>query len=438
MEGFFNYNAIIDLVGVFIVLVIVIWGPKFKKNSAYSRLFSSMIVSILIVLLTDIPAWLLDGAVFPGVHIVLWVLDSLYYAAQTVFCYFWILFSIYWNFPDDRTLKRTAAPLAIPMLLELLLVFSNPWTGWVFTISAENVYARGSMFFSTFILFAFYVVGAVVVTVVALARSRDEEVKRQGQLLLLFMLLPVLATIIQYFYYGISFLWPCTALLLMMIYLNSQQQLVSEKRLRITTMENELMQSRIAIMLSQIQPHFLYNALTAIRNLCRTDPDAAVDAITSFSEFLRGNMDSLTSAEPIPFDRELNHLRSYLNIEKLRFEERLNVVYDLDRTDFLIPALSVQPLAENAVRYGVTKRRSGGTVTISVRSTPETVTVTVADDGVGFDPEAVPTDGKTHIGIANVRERLHTMVGGDLIIHSSSETGTLAEIILPQKRRPEL
>ena len=100
---------------------------------------------------------------------------------------------------------------------------------------------------------------------------------------------------------------------------------------------------------------------------------------------------------------------------------------------FRLPPLTLQPLVENAVRHGVTKKKGGGTVTISTRETASTYLVTVHDTGNGFDPEHYTDDGKVHIGIRNVRERLERMVGGTLTIESTPETGTTATILIPKK-----
>ena len=118
-------------------------------------------------------------------------------------------------------------------------------------------------------------------------------------------------------------------------------------------MERELQNSRISIMLSQIKPHFLYNALTVIQALCSIDPAAAENAVSEFSDYLRGNMSALTEEKLIPFLKELEHTKHYLTLEQLRFGDQLQVEYDLGPTGFQLPALSLQPLVENAIRHGV-------------------------------------------------------------------------------------
>ena len=202
--------------------------------------------------------------------------------------------------------------------------------------------------------------------------------------------------------------------------------------LRAAKLEKELEDSRIAIMLSQIKPHFLYNVLNTIYHLYRKEPERAQEAVSSFAEYLRCNMLSIEKNEPIPFDEEYQHIQTYLSLEQIRFRGKLDVVYDVDITDFKVPPLTVEPLVENAVKHGVTKKRGGGIVTISTSKTAEAVQITITDTGVGFDPEHYMEDGKPHVGIRNVRDRLQNMVGGSLSI-TSSKSGTVAVVTIPVK-----
>ena len=116
----------------------------------------------------------------------------------------------------------------------------------------------------------------------------------------------------------------------------------------------------------------------------------------------------------------------------MRFEERLNIVYDINTVDFSLPTLTLQPIVENAVRYGVTKKEEGGTVIISTTENDREYIITVSDDGVGFDVNVVKDDGRTHIGIQNVRDRLKRMCNGTLEIESQFNIGTVATITIPK------
>ena len=214
------------------------------------------------------------------------------------------------------------------------------------------------------------------------------------------------------------------------------------ERLRYEKMQKELYEANVAVMVSQIQPHFMYNALTSIAMMCKLDPDKAQEATVTFAKYLRGNMDSLKQKEPVPFEQELEHLKKYLYIEQLRFGKKLNVEYDIRVTDFRLPQLSVQPLVENAVKHGVGMKKKGGTVTIATRETDEAYEVVITDDGVGFDVEATrgnqETDGRSHVGMENTKRRIKEMCGGEVVIESTIDVGTTARLILPKDNQPSL
>jgi len=197
--------------------------------------------------------------------------------------------------------------------------------------------------------------------------------------------------------------------------------------------EKRLGESRISIMLSQIQPHFLYNALAVISRLCDKDPAEAKKATINFSNYLRANMNLLERTEPIPFVNELNHTIGFMNLEKAMYGDALNVIYDIQVDNFNLPALTVQPIVENAVKHGIGKKEGGGTVTISTKETEDDYQVIIQDDGAGYDPEKSAGDGERHIGINNVRLRLSAQCGGSLEIEGRPGEGTRAKIVIPKQ-----
>ena len=204
-------------------------------------------------------------------------------------------------------------------------------------------------------------------------------------------------------------------------------------------LEERLKETDISIMLSQIQPHFLYNSLSTIRELCREDPEKAQKALEEFSAFLRGNMDSLRSKVPVPFSREMEHVKHYLHLEQIRFGDDLHVEYDIQEDDFFLPTLTIQPIVENAVKYGVGNKEEGGTVWIESHREGKQIIITIRDDGIGFDVDEfehipIQKDGRTHIGLSNVKHRIEKMVNGIMTIHSRKETGTVVEITLNAER----
>lgn len=190
-------------------------------------------------------------------------------------------------------------------------------------------------------------------------------------------------------------------------------------------------------MLSQIQPHFLYNTLCAIQAMCTENPPEAARTTALFASFLRGDLDSLSRKEPVTFEQELKHTRNYLELEQKRYGERLHIAYDIKATAFSLPTLTLQPIVENAVNHGLSEREEGGTVRISSEETERAYLITVEDDGVGFDASAPGEDGRLHIGIANVRGRLRAMCGGTLTVKSAPGEGTTAVIAIPKEEVPQ-
>ena len=188
-------------------------------------------------------------------------------------------------------------------------------------------------------------------------------------------------------------------------------------------------EQRIRIMVSQIQPHFLFNTLSTIQALCRIDPEKASDTVEKFGQYLRQNIDSLNRVGLIPFEKEIEHTRIYAEIEQIRFPST-RITYELEDTDFTLPALTVQPLVENAIRHGV-RIRSRGEVAILTRREEGAHVIVIRDNGRGFDVEQALNADSSHIGIRNVRDRIEQMCGGSLGIESRIGEGTTVTIRIP-------
>lgn len=186
------------------------------------------------------------------------------------------------------------------------------------------------------------------------------------------------------------------------------------------------------IVLNQIKPHFLYNVLSTIRALCHMDTDKAVDAIDDFSGYLRANIDYGLSKSVVTFIDELENVKYYLRLEKMRYGDKINIVFNLKEKNFHIPVLTLQPIVENAVKHGIGNKKGGGTVTVSTTTDEENIIITVADNGVGFSEAQKSDDKKSHIGLSNVRERIEVMTGGSLEIQSQGGVGTVVTIKIPK------
>lgn len=202
---------------------------------------------------------------------------------------------------------------------------------------------------------------------------------------------------------------------------------------RAQALEEEITQNRIRLMLSQIRPHFVFNTLNAISSLCLTAPEKADAAILLFSNYLRGNINSLQGQGMSTFKEELKHIQCYVSIEQMRFGNKIKVEYHTDIPDFKLPTLTLEPLVENAIKHGISAKAGGGTVTVAARQEPDdSITITVADDGIGFDPASLTSGAKASIGLTNVRRRLEYTLNATMCINSVPGTGTTITIHIPQ------
>ena len=184
--------------------------------------------------------------------------------------------------------------------------------------------------------------------------------------------------------------------------------------------------SELKALQSQINPHFLFNVLNTMTSLIRTNPEKAREVTIDLSNYLRYNLDNnLKSVELI---KELNQIDTYIKIEKARFGEKLNIVYDVEESlyNFQIPSLIIQPLVENSIKHGILKKRDKGFVKIIVKKIDKDIEVAIEDDGVGIEQAVIDNLDKKieeNIGLKNVHQRLKLLYGEGLNI-TKLEQGT--------------
>ena len=193
----------------------------------------------------------------------------------------------------------------------------------------------------------------------------------------------------------------------------------------------QLAESRISTMMSQIRPHFIYNTLGSIEQLCELDPPKAGELVHNFAKYLRGNFGELDNPKPILMSQEMEHVHHYINIENVRFPD-MTFSFEMKSEDFSLPALTIQPIVENAIKHGLMKLQKGGSIRVTSYETDTDYCISVEDDGVGFDTSKL-FDEKKHIGIRNIRDRLKVMVGGTLEIESTQGVGTKVLITIPKE-----
>ncbi len=287
---------------------------------------------------------------------------------------------------------------------------------------AGGIYHRGLLFWLSQAL----AIGALLLDAALVIRYRHRlsRIERLG--FCIYIGAALLVILLQLFFCGSCF-FPLVSALAAVFLLGANQR---EQYYRA---ERELVHMRAAITLSQMKPHFLYNSLTAIAQLCEQSPAEAKKATIAFAEYLRANMQLWSSKGVVSFETEMQCIRGYLYLEQLRFGEELSVEMDIATTDFYLPAFTIQPLVENAIKWGVGQTEGGGTVTLATRKTPLGTEITITDDGAGFDTEQQPQDGREHFGLQLVRDRLCMVRGAMLTVESKIGQGTVARVFLPDK-----
>ncbi len=189
--------------------------------------------------------------------------------------------------------------------------------------------------------------------------------------------------------------------------------------------QREIAHQRASIMVLQMRPHFIYNAMMSIYYLCARDPKKAQQVTLDFTTYLRKNFTAIASEDTVPFSDELEHTRAYLAVEQVQFEDSLCVEYDTPHKNFRLPPLTLQPIVENAVKHGMDPEYEPLHIIIRTRETDSGSEIVVEDNGPGFAPD---DDSKPHIALANIRQRLEMMCGGKLTIRPREGGGTVVNV----------
>ena len=184
--------------------------------------------------------------------------------------------------------------------------------------------------------------------------------------------------------------------------------------------------SELKALQSQINPHFLFNVLNTMTSLIRTNPEKAREVTIDLSNYLRYNLDN--NVKSVELIKELNQVNTYIKIEKVRFGDKLNIIYDVDESlyNFQIPSLIIQPLVENSIKHGILKKRDNGCVKIIIKKIGKDIEVIIEDDGIGIEQTIIDNldkQIKENIGLKNVHQRLKLLYGEGLNI-KKLEQGT--------------
>ena len=420
-----SFNIAVDLTG-FLGMIFILFGMGFHsvpRNSKEKRLCVLMVTFIGEVM-ADLAACIYYGRAQSMVLLnVAFTLKLIMGNGLMLAFVFYLRAEL--ELRQEQWRKGTGVILLSGTVMAMFML-SNPWHNLFFVVSVPpggNCHGKGFL-----VLCVFYclVMGASLNQVLILREIRWQRRFTLG----FFCLLHIAAMAAQPFFDGISLM--NIASLLSILVLSSN--FYAEQNLKYTQQELELQTTRAALVLSQIQPHFLFNSMTAVMDLCDTDPREAKAALQELSDYLHYKISALSGNFLVSFAEDMEFLQNYLKLEKRRFGPRLNVEYDIGAADFQVPLLTLQPLAENAIRHGLSKKPEGGTLRIITREIAEYYSILVEDDGVGFDT-ALPYDTPgNHVGLSNVRTRLAILCGGSLTVRSTPGAGTTVEITIRKEK----
>ena len=408
-------NIALDTFALLVTLIIWVSCVKeFSDKKTGSRHFLLLQASVAIALMADMVGWLGEGR--PALAVMTLLANTVASCACQIAIISFMAYLIASLYANSRAAAFLLYLFRALCGLSLLFCIGNAFFEYAFYVNEAGHYHHTGNSVMSLIYLLFPILSFFAVSLMALFAQSSAKVNRAA--FLIYILFPVAGVIVDHNFHGSSLTLIGFSISVLVIYTNIY-----------LTRQKELEVQRNALMLSQINPHFVYNTLSTIAAMCESSPKQAKYLTIDFSQYLRKNIHSLNSDKPIPFDQEMEHVDCYLKIEKARFRERLNVIYSIQCKDFCLPPLTVQPLVENAIKHGITKKAEGGTVRICTFEENARYVIEIIDDGVGFDTEST----EQHVGLQAVRGRLAADCRGKLTVKSTVGVGTRVRIELPQK-----
>lgn len=305
-------------------------------------------------------------------------------------------------------------------IMSFTMLQTTLFTNLFYYITDDNKFVRGDLY----TLMCAPSVLTIVVTLRGLILRRN-KFNRRHFFSFLACLLPLTIVSVLHIYISVfPLLGVCLTLTILLMFMINLLDLI-EYYMR---QQAEISRQRANIAILQMRPHFIYNTMTGIYYLCDQDPEKAKQVTLDFTTYLRKNFTAIASEDTIPFSEELEHTRAYLAVEMAQFEDILSVDYDTPHTHFRLPSLTLQPIVENAVKYGCDPDSEPLHIVIRTRSTDSGSEITVEDNGPGY---VDVDDNKPHIALANIRQRLELMCGGTISISKRERGGTVVRIIIP-------
>ena len=379
------------------------------------RFFLSYFLVFLLCCLYSFTEMAFQYYIGPGsIFFVLLLLESLLLAIPQPMLTVYLLHSCGENIRSSKLLRTVLGLWVIYCLVLVSAVFIN---GFVY-ITPENQYYHGPLY----PLIPIPIIAVLLLNFTGTMRRRT-RLSRKTFLSLVIAQMPMAFTLILNLFvdavllFGISYV--LSALVMYSLVLSDQIEQTIQYQQKIAEQQGEIARQRTKVMVLQMRPHFIYNTLVSIHSLCGINPQKAQQITMDFTNYLRRNFNAVASDSTIPFSMELEHTRAYLAVEQAQHEDMLSVDYDTPYTHFRLPALTLQPIVENAVKHGMDPYHGPLCISIRTQSTDFGVEIIVEDNGSGFDTSD---------------QRLEFMCDGSLAIIPRDEGGTVVTITIPLRK----
>lgn len=413
-------NIAFDALAMLILIIINVSCIYGRKNDS-SNSFMLLLFSVYLCMYFDLGSWMVNG--ISAKRIQNYVFNIGCNCMMIVCALMFFYFTCRSLDIKLSTIRLINISVNVMALIGIVAELFNIKYGYFYYIDRYGIYARnytGSI--SGYIPFV-YILGFSGYLIL-----RNRMSARAKLVYMMYILVPFIAS----GWYMITEYPPtfvtATFLGLVLIYANiyiKQGNEATRYELENAYKEAELAIQRNKQTLSQIRPHFIFNALGSIEELCIVDAKKAEEAVHYFAKYLRANMDALGEKELTNFNDELEHVHNYIWLEKMRFDDELEFSEDISVTDFLVPTLSIQPLVENAVKHGMMGMDEGVLhVKLSTRRIGDYIEVVISDDGCGFDINQKKDDGRSHVGMSYAKSTIENRLGGSVDIESEIGKGT--------------
>ena len=303
-----------------------------------------------------------------------------------------------------------------------VLSFSVPFVNGFINITPENQYSRGPLY----PLLLIPIIALSLLNLIGTIKRR-EQISRKTYLAFLMAIVPITVALIVHLFVDV---YPLVDISYILSALAMYSFILSDQIERDRRQQWEIAHERSSVMVLQMRPHFIYNTLINIHDLCKLNPQMAQQVTVDFTNYLRKNFNAVASDSAIPFSRELEHTRAYLAVEQALHDDMLIVDWNTAFTRFRLPPLTLQPIVENAVKHGMDPDADPLHISIRTRRTEAGAEVIVEDTGPGFDPS---DESKPHTTLDNIRQKLEMMCGGSLTITPREGGGTVVTITIPDR-----